>query len=238
MSVGRDSSEREAADDSSSPPAGAESRNPIDLYLPGTKADECDPDLALARQVLSDYQPADAEQCEERERFLQFVRDHPSDAHERSNPVGHLTASTLLLDARGERALLMLHRKLGRWLQFGGHCDGDANLRAVALKETAEESGILPMAITHSPIDLDVHAIPARGSELVHFHWDVRFLAWAPVSAREIANEESCDLRWFRADELSSIEVDVSLQRLLLLGFAAAPPIVDSTRVSARSVMP
>lgn len=176
-------------------------------------------DLALARRVLERYEPRDAAQVAFRAKMLAFVEAHPEDAHERTCLEGHLTASALLLDARGERALLTLHKKLGRWLQLGGHCDGDANLAGVAWRELVEESGIDAIEIDPHPIDLDVHPIPARPGEPEHLHLDTRFVARAAPGARERASDESIELRWFRPDELDSIETDDSVRRLFALAF-------------------
>jgi hypothetical protein len=176
-------------------------------------------DLALARHVLERYEPRDAGQAAFRARMLAFVDAHPEDAHERSCLEGHLTASALLLDSTGERALLTLHKKLGRWLQLGGHCDGDANLAGVAWRELVEESGIAQIEIDARPIDLDIHSIPARVNEPEHLHLDTRFVARAAPGALPCASSESIELRWFRPDELGSIATDDSVRRLFALAF-------------------
>lgn len=178
-------------------------------------------DLAVARAQLERYAPRDAAQAAERARILAFVDAHPRDAHRRELTVGHLTASALVVDAAGERALLTLHRKLGRWLQLGGHCDGDANLAAAALREAREESGIEDLCILPEPIDLDVHTIPARPGEPEHSHLDTRFVVFAPPGARETVSEESHELGWFSPAELAGIEVDASVRRLFERVFAS-----------------
>jgi 8-oxo-dGTP pyrophosphatase MutT (NUDIX family) len=183
------------------------------------------PELSLARAILEQYEPDGdaayvAEQRATRARMLRFVDEHPFDAHLRSQTEGHLTASALVLDARHERALLTFHRKLGRWLQLGGHCDGDANLPGVALRECLEESGIAGLVVDPTPIDLDVHAIPARQDEPEHLHLDTRFVVYAPPGAIEHANEESLALRWFAPSELDSIDTDDSVRRLFVRTFA------------------
>lgn len=180
-------------------------------------------DLALARGVLERYLPRDASQRAERERMLAFVDAHPLDAHRRSLQVGHLTASALLVDRARGAALLTHHKKLGRWLQLGGHCDGDANLAGVALRECVEESGIAELSIAPEPIDLDVHAIPARPGEPEHLHLDTRFVVFAPPHARTTASDESHELRWVRPDELPALELatDGSVRRLFALVFGA-----------------
>jgi 8-oxo-dGTP pyrophosphatase MutT (NUDIX family) len=170
-------------------------------------------DLARARATLEAYEPRDAHQAEQRAFFLAWIDAHP-DALHRSCLDGHLTASALVLDHAGERALLTLHRKLGRWLQLGGHCDGDGNLAAAALREAIEESGIQGLEIDPTPIDLDAHRIPARAGEPEHWHLDTRYLVRAPAGARELASEESLALRWLVVEPLAAFPIDDSVRRL------------------------
>ncbi len=177
-------------------------------------------DLALARATLAGFQPYDAEQAFARERMLAFVDAHPADAHRRELSAGHLTASALVVDAEGERALHTHHRKLGRWLQLGGHCDGDANLAAVALREAIEESGLCDLRVLPEPIDLDIHSIPARLGEAEHLHLDTRFLVLAPAGARASSGAESHALGWFSPSDLEHLETDISVRRLFELVFA------------------
>ena len=171
-------------------------------------------DVARAYHLLAHYDAPDEDQAEARRRMLEFVERHPTDAHLRTLAEGHLTASALVVDAGGERALLTLHRKLGRWLQLGGHCDGDANLAAVALRESVEESGIADLVVLPAPIDLDIHAIPSRPGEPEHLHYDARFLGVAPEAAVAVASEESHELRWVAPRELAGLSTDDSVRRL------------------------
>ncbi len=180
-------------------------------------------DLSAARRLLESWTPPTPEQGRTRDRILAFIAEHPTDAHQRSCVEGHLTASALVVDARGERALLTHHKKLGRWLQLGGHCDGDADLAAVALREATEESGIAGLAIEPAPIDVDIHTIPARRGEPEHLHLDTRFVVRAPPGATERISDESLALRWFAPDELATIATDDSVRRLFSLPLFAKP---------------
>ena len=174
-----------------------------------------DPVLGRARDALAAYAPADAAQGRLRDEILDFVDRHPRHAHCRSCRPGHLTASAVVVDEGFERIVLLHHRKLGRWLQPGGHCDGDANLAGVAWREAREETGLVGLEIVPRVIDLDIHDIPARPSEPAHRHLDARFLALAPALAEPRINHESQDVRWFRLDEAREISCDASLSRLL-----------------------
>ncbi len=133
---------------------------------------------------------------------------------------GHITASAWVVSRENRAVLLTNHRKLERWLQLGGHCDGDGNLAATALREAIEESGIPDLKIDPRPVDLDVHSIPARpakgarAAEPEHLHLDVRFLVYAPLEAELVISEESKDLAWVHPDDLDGYGADASLRRL------------------------
>ncbi len=154
------------------------------------------------------------------ERFAAFVAAHP-DCFERTCVPGHVTGSAWLVSHDRSRFLLTHHRKLGRWLQLGGHSDGDPDPAAVALREATEESGIQGLKLaplegmTLAPLDLDAHEIPARGDEPAHVHYDVRFLVVAPPAATIAISDESLDLRWFPADAPLAVPHDESVARLL-----------------------
>ena len=147
--------------------------------------------------------------------FRQFARTH-ADAAERHLLIGHLTGAAWLVSADGRRVLLTHHRKLDRWLQLGGHADGDVDLARTALREAEEESGLKALVIETEIFDLDRHEIPARGSELAHWHYDVRFVVRATASEEFAASEESLALAWRDVGEIARLEAgyDASLQRM------------------------
>lgn len=171
-------------------------------------------DLACALRTLESFDARDEQQAEFKRRMLAFIARHPGDAHRRTTLEGHLTASALIVDEDFTRALLTHHRKLGKWLQLGGHCDGDANLAHVALRECVEESGIEGLRIRVEPIDLDIHPIPARPGEPEHLHYDTRFVVVAPRGARFAVSEESHALEWIAPGDLGRCTTDESVRRL------------------------
>lgn len=140
----------------------------------------------------------------------------------RTNRPGHLTGSAFVVDSTGQRTLMLLHAKLGIWVQPGGHADGDANLAAVALREAAEETGIVGLAVRPAAIDIDIHVVDPPAED-AHEHHDIRFLIVAPPEAELAANHESTDQRWVTFDELPELGVDEGLLRLAAAGFALAP---------------
>ena len=147
-------------------------------------------------------------------QFADFLRGVPG-AFERANSEGHFTGSSWLVSADGERVLLMHHRKLGRWLQPGGHADGDRDLARVALREAREETGLSDLVVEPAIFDLDRHWIPERGQEPGHWHYDVRYVVHARGSEAFEPNEESLALAWRDIREMAGDEtIDASLRRM------------------------
>ncbi|MEM8993178.1 MAG: NUDIX hydrolase [Acidobacteriota bacterium] len=191
-----------------------------------------DADLSLARRWLEGHTPRDGDQGNLRRRIVGWIDRFPESAHLRSCLEGHLTASALVVDEALESVVLLHHKKLGRWLQPGGHCDGDANLAGVAWREASEETGLDHLELVPRIFDLDIHEIPERPGVPAHLHLDTRFLVVAPRSAAPRGNEESRGVRWFDLDEALEICDDASLDRMLRLlrdGAAASPRRADGS---------
>ncbi|SFS14946.1 NUDIX domain-containing protein [Dyella sp. OK004] len=147
-------------------------------------------------------------------KFADFLRSSSSVFH-REHLVGHFTASSWLVSADGERVLLTHHRKLNRWLQLGGHADGDTDLARVALREAEEESGLTDLSVEPALFDLDCHWIPERGSEPGHWHYDVRYVVRATGSEAFAISEESLALAWRPIREIAGdASADESLRRM------------------------
>ncbi len=146
--------------------------------------------------------------------FVAFVFEHP-DCLLRSNLAGHLTASALVVDPERRHLLLIHHKALNRWLQPGGHADGDPDLESVARSEVSQETGLREMKpITPCPFDLDIHAIPERKGVPAHLHYDVRFLFEADRDAPlRGAKREVHDVAWVPLTELESRGLDESVLR-------------------------
>ncbi|UPG84085.1 NUDIX hydrolase [Luteibacter aegosomatis] len=146
--------------------------------------------------------------------FAAWLSDTARPFH-RETLEGHFTGSAWLVSDDGERVLLMHHRKLDRWLQPGGHADGDPDLEGVALREAREETGLDGLEVVPGIFDLDRHRIPARGHEPEHWHYDVRYVVVARGSEAFEANEESLALAWHPvADVAADPATDESLRRM------------------------
>ena len=162
----------------------------------------------------------DPAQEADRARVLELLDTHGAALADRTTAPGHLTGSALVVDSDGERVLLMLHAKLRRWLQPGGHADGDHRLAGVALREATEETGIAGLRVLVPAVDVDIHPVDHRDALAEHLHLDVRFVVVAPPGAVEVGNHESLGLRWVTWDELPDA---VDEEGILRLARAAHP---------------
>jgi 8-oxo-dGTP pyrophosphatase MutT (NUDIX family) len=157
-------------------------------------------------------------------RLLAFVRDEPR-CFERSLAGGHVTGSAWILDAARQRCLLTHHKKLGLWLQLGGHADGDPDVLRVALREATEESGIEGLRpLLDEIFDVDIHPIPANPREAAHEHFDVRFALVAPPGAVLRVSEESHALAWVERGALAGYGCDRSVLRMAAKWAPGLPP--------------
>ena len=146
--------------------------------------------------------------------FAELLAD-ADDPFRRERLAGHFTASCWLVDRRGERVLLTHHRKLGLWLQLGGHADGERDLRIAALKEAEEESGLPGLSLEGDVFDLDRHWIPEHKGVPAHWHYDVRYVVRAGDEEAYVVSEESHDLAWRDIAELAQdAGADPSVRRM------------------------
>lgn len=150
-----------------------------------------------------------------RRRMIELLDSCPNCFRRDAFPA-HFTGSAFVVSADGARSLLHHHRKLDRWLQFGGHCDGEEDVLSVAQREANEESGIQGLVVASSrPFDLDIHEIPAFADEPTHLHYDVRYVLIAPEQAEIQTSPESKEVRWFEPSEIGSWPLDSGLRRLI-----------------------
>lgn len=167
-------------------------------------------------QKLNDYELKHPDELETIERFREFISGE-TDCFKRSLEVGHITGSAWLVNGEKSHVLLTHHRKLNRWLQLGGHADGDSDVLNVATKEGQEESGINDIVVLDEEIfDIDVHLIPARGDVAEHYHYDIRFTFTVGTSGNDnyIVSEESHDLAWIKISEMSAFTNEESMLRM------------------------
>ena len=171
-------------------------------------------DRAAIIQELRAYGQRWPEEVDVAQRFIAFLEANP-DAFKRELTTGHVTGSAWVVNRAGTHVLLTHHKKLGIWVQLGGHADGDSNVYRVARREAQEESGLDGLRPEDSGLfDIDVHQIPARGKESAHFHWDLRYIFRTTGSEVFRLNAESQELRWVEISGLQELTQEESMLRM------------------------
>lgn len=157
---------------------------------------------ALIRWI-AEYQSTYGEELAFKKQFLELL-EHPR-AFLRDHLPGHITGSSWIVDRTGKFVLLTHHAKLNRWLQPGGHADGQEDVMAVAHREAYEETGLTSLEPAEPTIfDLDIHPIPARADFPEHLHYDIRFLFVANMDEAFTVTQESHDLAWILNEDIAA----------------------------------
>jgi hypothetical protein len=168
------------------------------------------------REKLERYNSEDETEIADKAKMLEFLNSH-EDCFERSLSIGHFTGSCWLVNRDETKFLLTLHKKIRRWLQLGGHADGDYNLARVSLKEAREESGLQNIELLSDEIfDIGIHLIPEYKGIPEHYHYDVRFLLRTTDNDEDIQiSDESNDLRWFEEVLTFPANISIDIPRML-----------------------
>lgn len=178
--------------------------------------------------LLRQHQPADPDEQAMTQATIDFVAQHP-DCFERALLEGHITGSACIVSPDRQQTLLIHHRKLDRWLQPGGHADGDPDVAAVALREAQEETGLTTLRLVAPtdreadstgnqipPIfDVDIHPIPARNEVPEHLHYDIRFLIEADPAEPLGFSEEIRNIQWIPVNMVVNYADSESILRLM-----------------------
>lgn len=165
--------------------------------------------------LLNKHNGVDTNEVNMAQQTIDFVNTY-TNCFDRELLIGHVTGSAWILDNSGQYVLLTHHRKLDKWFQPGGHCDGDSNVLNVALKEALEETGLERIEVVSDTIfDVDVHPIPERKGVPAHLHYDIRFLLKADKNLPLQITDESNDLAWVALSEVEKLNNSDSIMRMV-----------------------
>lgn len=163
--------------------------------------------------LLDSYRPSSEREKQILYQLRDFVLSEP-DCFKRTLTKGHITGSAWLLNPSFDAVLLCYHKKLKKWLQPGGHADGESDPLKTAIREAEEESGINHIkAIDPGIFDIDIHPIPEHKDTPAHLHYDVRFILLAP-HAEFIVSDESEKLAWVPFNKLFDYSEEESVLRM------------------------
>jgi ADP-ribose pyrophosphatase YjhB (NUDIX family) len=165
--------------------------------------------------LLRKYHPADELERQMTTAAIDFIQCHP-DCFERSLLKGHITGSAWIVNPERTHTLLIHHVKLNKWLQPGGHCDGDPDVLNVAMKEASEETGLDIEPVSREIFDIDNHSIPQKGDLPEHWHYDIRFLMEAKKEEEILPNNhETLSVRWIELEKVALFNATESILRML-----------------------
>ncbi|MFR8165911.1 MAG: NUDIX hydrolase [Enterocloster sp.] len=126
----------------------------------------------------------------------------------RDNRNAHITVSAWIMDRDRKKVLMAYHNLYQSWAWLGGHADGDADLKAVALKEIREESGLESVRfVTEDIFSLEILTVDGhekRGSYVPsHLHLNVTYLLEAdPELPLRIKEDENSEIGWIGVEEI------------------------------------
>lgn len=167
-------------------------------------------------QLLDSYETSFLTEINTKKDFIKFVHDH-EDCFDRDCRIGHVTGSALVIDREHQHVLLNHHRKLGSWIQFGGHADGNPDPLSVAHQEVREETGLTSLeTISELPgiFDIDIHLIPAINNEPSHQHFDIMTLLSADIDEPYTISSESHQLKWIKISDILIYNQEYRFARL------------------------
>jgi len=141
---------------------------------------------------------------------LRTFLEGTDNAYDRSNLLAHVVADAWILSPDFTKVVLVEHKLNNRWMAPGGHCDGDPDVYATALRETEEETGLTGIKPLVSGIfDINCGCVPDRSKGEIfiprHFHFDVCFAFVATSEQPLKISDESTDLQWVSVADIPQL---------------------------------
>lgn len=165
--------------------------------------------------LLASHQPADEAEKKMLGTMIAFITEHAGCFH-RSLQEGHVTGSAWIVNPDRTHVLLIHHVKLDKWLQPGGHCDGDEDVLRVAVKEVLEETGLTVKPVHTAIFDVDNHLIPQKRDVPAHVHYDIRFLVTVEKGAESLpGNSEVNSIQWIKLEDVIRYNSEDSIMRMV-----------------------
>ena len=161
--------------------------------------------MGLFEEIKS-YAPVNEQEEQDREVMLRFM-ERSKNYLERKNKVAHFTTSIWTVNRERTKTLLVYHNIYDSWTWIGGHADGEEDLRAVALRELREETGVKnAVLITPDLASLEILTVDGHVKRGVyvpsHLHLNLTYLAEGSESEELLVNpEENKGVKWWTFEE-------------------------------------
>ncbi|WP_296620493.1 NUDIX hydrolase [Marivirga sp.] len=166
--------------------------------------------------IIRQYSPQSEEEKIFKQQMLQLYQEKSIVAFSRENLEAHFTASAWILNPNTQEVLLLHHKKLDKWLQPGGHADGETDLEKVARKEANEETALENLDLVSDQVfDIDIHLIPEKKGIPQHDHYDVRFAYFCSNKGGTQINSESKDFQWINIKDVHTLTKEPSILRMV-----------------------
>lgn len=165
---------------------------------------------ARLEDQLAAYAPFDAIEAAHVKQLQQFLAS-TDNAYDRSNLVGHVVAEAWIVNPARDQVVLLEHGLNKAWVVPGGHCDGDPDVFAAAVREVAEETGLTNITplLDGGIFDINTGLLTTRerhgNIEPSHLHFDVCFAFEVPHNAPLTISDESTQLRWIPIDAVKNL---------------------------------
>jgi len=167
-------------------------------------------------EALKQYKPQSDLEQEFKNKMLRLYETKRNKAFSRENIEAHFTASAWIININTKEILLLHHKKLDKWLQPGGHADGETDLEKVARKEAIEETSLDNLRLIKNEIfDIDIHIIPENKGIPEHYHYDVRFSYFCGSNEKTQINHESNAFQWIEINKVESLTKEPSILRMV-----------------------
>lgn len=161
------------------------------------------------KQQIEHYKPWNEQEEQDKRVFLEYI-ERFDNLFVRENVFGHMTSSPWIMNQTRDKVLMAYHNIYDSWGWCGGHCDGDEDMIAVALREGKEETGLTYLNLVSEDIlAIDILPVPPhkkRGNFVSsHVHLNVTYLCIADENEVIVSKpDENSGVAWIAIDEINS----------------------------------
>lgn len=162
--------------------------------------------MTMLEDEIARYTPWNTQEEKDRHLIHDFITRN-DDAFYRSNELAHMTASSWIVNPNRDKVLMVYHNIYRSWSWTGGHADGERDLRAVAIREACEETGLCHVSLLSPDIySLEVLTVEGHIRKGIyvssHLHLNVTYLLEADENETlRICEAENSGVRWFSFEE-------------------------------------